>query len=162
MKRKNILLIALAVLVVFVGFWLLRNKFDSSSKESIEETYPAVYDNLNSITVDKFKKMVKNKKEFIVYVGRPNCPDCSFFENDFLKFLKRNKFKDSILYLNVSQVHEKKNEWNTFKKKYDIKYTPTLAKYKGGKLTEKNEWTPEKGLQMQSVKKWVKKNVSVE
>lgn len=126
----------------------------------LEETYSSVYLEINSLTYNTFKNKVNNKEEFYVYFGRPNCSDCSEFDEDLIDILERYNAKDKLYYLNVREIRDNNVEWKNFKDNYDIKYTPSFAKFSNGKVENIIEWTKENGLSKESVISWVKENLS--
>uniref|UniRef100_A0AAE9THX4 Thioredoxin n=1 Tax=Paenibacillus polymyxa TaxID=1406 RepID=A0AAE9THX4_PAEPO len=57
--------------------------------------------------------------------------------------------------MNVHKIHKDKSQWNKFKEDYNVKYTPTIAEFRNGKLVDKIEWTPKRDLSTDAVKEWL-------
>lgn len=149
-NKVSLLLIGLFVVVIMglgVFSYSLSSKLQIAS-ENIEvekSNYPEIYDVLNSMTVDTFKQKVADGETFNIYVGRPTCSDCTTFEPEFLEMLKEMRLERDVYYLNVAQLRKDEAEWENFKAKYDINYTPTLAVFNDGELSDIVNWTPENG-----------------
>ncbi|WIM40021.1 thioredoxin family protein [Paenibacillus sp. PK4536] len=160
---KNSLLIFLGIILIISLFFsvyfynenikLKKNMIDL--KESISNTY----NYLDSITVTNFEKKVVNKEKFIVYIGRPDCNDCLFFEPMFEKFVYANDLNNKIVYLNIRDYRaENEKRWNEFKRKYGFQQTPAIIYFEDGKNKNVIEWSNEKGLPIDDLKKWLKNN----
>lgn len=117
-----------------------------------------IYDTLNSITLDTFYKKVNSGETFIVYMGNTECTDCSLLEPLLRRYLDNSNYKDNIVYLNIQKIR-KSDEWNSFSKKYNIKYMPTFALYRNGKLYDKVQWTPDKDLSIKDIDSFLKNNL---
>lgn len=161
----------IAVLLSVIGLFSLSGtayalKVDNDKKDKqlvIEQSnYPDIYNTVDSITFDSFKEKIEKQEDFYVYVGRPTCGDCNDFEPEFIKLVEEKKITQEIFYLNVAKVRENEEEWGKFKVAYEIMYTPTLAKYSKGILTNKIEWTPENGISLQKVAEWIDINIESE
>ena len=158
---KNYILITLIILYgVFIIYNYKIKDENNILKESIsnlEESYSQVYLELNSLTYNTFKEKVKNKDRFYVYVGRPSCSDCNDFEDILIELLNKYDVIDNIYYLNRGNLRNNTYEWQEFKNKYNLMYTPSFAEFSEGKLKTKVQWTPEKGINKDEVESWIKK-----
>ncbi|MBD5545148.1 MAG: thioredoxin family protein [Lachnospiraceae bacterium] len=125
----------------------------------LEKSYPAIYDVLNSVTYEKFNELIQENREVYVYIGRPSCGDCQEFEPELIQIIQQYEKNQQIVYFNVHSIRQDDKEWETFKEKYNVQYTPTIAKFKQGKLIDKVEWTPEEGISIEDVKSWILKYV---
>jgi thioredoxin-like negative regulator of GroEL len=65
---------------IFLTLNLLQSKSLSKQVTEAKSSYPKIYDELDSLTIDNFKERVDKGKELVVYVGRPTCGDCNEFE----------------------------------------------------------------------------------
>lgn len=119
--------------------------------------YPDIYNYLNSVSYMNLDTFLE-KGSTILYVGRPSCDDCNKFEPEFIKYISEHKLTNKLTYLNVNEVQKKSADWENFKRKYDIKYTPTLALFKEGVLVTKTEWTPENDFSINQINKWLSEN----
>lgn len=151
-----LLLIAIAISAVF-KFQGLEQVIQQKDKEiqASKSNYPEIYDYLNAVTMDGFKKLIQHDQSVFVYVGRPSCGDCNRFEPKFNKMIEEYNLGSKITFLNVHKIHLDKSQWNKFKADYNVKYTPTIAEFRQGKLIDKIEWTPEKDLSTDAVKEWL-------
>lgn len=161
MKKKFYILVVVCIIsfvvniVMFIVNKDIEQKFEASKKE-ISPTY----DYLNSITIRNFEKLVQDKEEFIVYIGRPDCSDCTYFEPIFREIIERYQLYDKILYLNVKKYRENNTEdvWNKFKEKYGFTQTPAIIKYADGKINSIVEWDSQEGLSKDRFIKWLVEN----
>ncbi|WP_226000237.1 thioredoxin family protein [Paenibacillus sp. BJ-4] len=151
-----LLLIAIAISAV-VKFQDLEQVVQQKDKEiqASKNNYPEIYDHLNAVTFDGFKSLIQQDQSVFVYVGRPSCGDCNRFEPKFNKMIEQYHLGSKITFFNVHKIHEDKPQWNKFKADYNVKYTPTIAEFKQGKLIDKIEWTPERDLSTDAVKEWL-------
>ncbi|WP_025718358.1 thioredoxin family protein [Paenibacillus sp. 1-18] len=151
-----LLLIAIAISAV-VKFQNLEQVVQQKDKEiqASKSNYPEIYDRLNAVTFDGFKSLIQQDQSVFVYVGRPSCGDCNRFEPKFNKMIEQYHLGSKITFFNVHKIHEDKSQWNKFKADYNVKYTPTIAEFKQGKLVDKIEWTPERDLSTDAVKEWL-------
>ncbi|MGG5342425.1 hypothetical protein IGI58_001631 [Enterococcus sp. AZ020] len=122
--------------------------------------YPEIYDYVDAITVDSFEKKIKQQDSFYVYVGRPTCGDCNDFEPKLIELIKEYVIQDKLMYLNVAKLRTQEKMWEEFTETYNLNYTPTVAKIEQGKLVSKVEWTPEAGISIRDVEKWIKTNIA--
>ncbi|EOL44568.1 thioredoxin family protein [Enterococcus caccae] len=141
----------IAVLGCFLYQFGIRAELATQKEKLIAEQkkYPEIYDVLNSMTIENFENEVSEKKELIVYVGRPTCQDCTEFEPKLIEMLKKYELQDKVEYLNVAQIRKDERDWENFKAKYHVEYTPAIVNFKEGKLVTMVNWTPEKGTEME-------------
>ena len=125
-----------------------------AEKLKSETFYPDIYNYLPSLPVKAFEEKVSQKETFVVYVGRPTCPDCNAFEPELIKWLQEKNIKN-VIYLNVAELRRDEQKWADFKAHYDIQYTPTLAKFEAGQNVAKVSWTPETGTDLEAFDKWL-------
>jgi predicted bacteriocin transport accessory protein len=150
----------LILICVLLGYsWKNIEKIETLTAQlTVEKSnYPEIYNVIDSITVSNFREMVKNNKEFIVYVGRPTCGDCTEFEPKLIEMLEDKKLQDTILYLNVAQIRKNEDDWNHFKEEFGIQYTPTIAKFDNGNIVDKVNWTPEEGTDLEKFDSFLNK-----
>lgn len=121
----------------------------------LEKSYPEIYDVLDSVTYENFLQRIQEGTDVYVYVGRPSCGDCQGFEPELINTIKKKNLQDQLVYLNVHSIRQNEEAWEAFKENYHIPYTPTIAIFQGGNLTNKVEWTPENGINIADVEKWL-------
>ena len=73
--------------------------------------------------------------------------------------MNQKKIADKVIYLNVTEIRKNDAQWNLFKNKYKISYTPTLAKFKDGEQISIVQWTPEKGTVLAEFDKSLDENI---
>lgn len=92
MKKNIIAIIALSTLTIALTIYSA-----SSFKNSIvlnrdlaaaKNTYPEIYDEIDSLTVSNFRNEVETGKKVVVYVGRPTCVDCNQFEPYLINMIR--------------------------------------------------------------------------
>jgi len=150
------------MLIVICGLafysYTLNRQLDITNTELENEktAYPEIYDVINSITYDTFIDKINKKEDFIVYVGRPTCPDCTEFEPKLIEMIEKYGLSQKIYYLNVAEIRKDDAEWELFKEKYEIQYTPTIVKIENGKAESMVGWTPENGTDMDEIESYLK------
>ncbi|MGC6770441.1 thioredoxin family protein [Enterococcus sp. LJL51] len=151
MKKAGIIIGSVFVLVLGAIWYNRQQKEVLAYQQQLAEEktqYPEIYDTLNSITVESFEEKVSNQEDFVVYVGRPTCLDCSDFEPALILMLEKYELHSKLEYLNVAQLRKDETAWGNFKETYAIQYTPTIATFEKGKLISQVSWTPEKGTEI--------------
>lgn len=164
MSLKVIIKVAICCIFILVfacagwytAFVAKENNLEKDQKIlELEQSYPAIYDVLNSVTYENFDTLIQKDKDVYVYIGRPSCGDCQEFEPELIQVIQKYEKSRQIIYFNVHSIRQNDKEWQLFKEKYDIQYTPTIAKFKKGKLVDKVEWTPEEGINIEDVENWI-------
>lgn len=165
--KKKICILTTCFLLLLIGilvyFCYSQNIELAKLKKNMQieaETYPEIYDVINSVSYNNLESFLEenNDSETIIYIGRSTCSDCTIFEPDFIEFINEYSLNKQIIYLSVTQIRNDDSKWEAFKIKYDLKYTPTVAIFKNGKVVTKVEWTPENGISINAVKEWFETN----
>ncbi|MGC6768776.1 thioredoxin family protein [Enterococcus sp. LJL51] len=160
MKIKNSKQISLIIGLFLMVIGIITYSVNGQLKKSHEELYqakidyPEIYDVIDSLSFHSFETEVK-AGELLVYIGRPDCGDCTDFEPSFLSMVEERNLEQKIVYLNVSKLRKDEQQWKAFKKTYGVMYTPTIAHFKDGQLVSKVEWTPEKGSVLSEFEAWL-------
>ncbi|NEW62130.1 thioredoxin [Granulicatella sp. zg-ZJ] len=126
-------------------------------RQHIQEKYSDVYYTLNSLLPSTFEEKMANQDTFYVYIGRPTCADCQFFEPFFIKEIQRRQLHSSIFYVNVLPVHQDKEKWTVFKQTYHISGTPVVAKVEKGIITDKLDFEEMQGITPKQLSDWLDK-----
>lgn len=116
--RKSLLGLLLVVLCIcsFIGYKYL------------------TYKPLNSINQRGLESIVINKKNAILYIGRPSCPACKKFKPKLEKILKDNH--SSIYYFNTESTGKQKQLISEYLKGLGIDYIPIVIVIENGKVKE--------------------------
>lgn len=161
MRRSIFTLVSIFFILSLVSNIYIYNQNHKLQKDIVElkESISNTYNYLDSITVENFEEKVKNKEKFIVYIGRPDCSDCLFFDPMFEKFVHQKHLNDKIIYLNIRNYRaEDKKRWDDFKSKYGFNQTPAIIYFEDGKNKSIIEWNNEKGLPILDLETWLKNN----
>ncbi|ECB9787811.1 thioredoxin family protein [Listeria innocua] len=163
MKKLIFSVIILLALALSLVAWIEYNNKNEVKKleakvDKLASSYPDIYNYINSISYDNLDLFLNTKKDknILVYVGRPTCGDCTEFEPKLIQQIKENKLQEKMVYLNVAKTRENEEEWNNFKNKYNILYTPTLAIFRNGKVIKQLGWTPSNGVDMNEINLFLK------
>ncbi|EAA0094394.1 thioredoxin family protein [Listeria innocua] len=169
MKKLIFSVILLLALTLGVVAWIEYNNKNEVKKleakvDKLASSYPDIYNYINSISYDNLDLFLNTKKDknILVYVGRPTCGDCTEFEPKLIQQIKENKLQEKMVYLNVAKTREDEEEWNNFKNKYNILYTPTLAIFRNGKVIKQLGWTPSNGVDMNEINLFLKNTSNFE
>lgn len=139
MKKKNVLLL-IGILVFVLMFALLvyfeRNKGKEPQQpkqtQADFDKYEESVKKFEKIEVSQVEKMITEKQEGLVYIGRVSCPYCVGFAPKLAKV--NEELKAKIAYLEATGAPGVKS----FFEKNKIEYVPTLLYIKDGKLTDLN------------------------
>lgn len=151
-----VFLLLASILMNYTEFVKIEELENDLQTESV--TYPEIYDIINSVSYNNLESFLKNNEYTVVYIGRLTCPDCSIFEPAFIKLISDFDLEEQIVYLNVAEIRKDDVEWENYKSKFNFNYTPTVAIYENSTMITKIEWTPEEGLSINDVKKWLETN----
>lgn len=136
---------------------LKKIKLSDFSKYKKNNSINKIWKPISRRTFDQLK--VK-EKSFIVYVGRPTCPDCKSFEHNLQKY-NLSSYKNNIYYLNIEKYpFSSKSEWKLFKRNNNIKGVPAFISYKRGKYFSSSSWTISKGYSPETAISWLEKQDS--
>jgi predicted bacteriocin transport accessory protein len=119
-KKSSILLIVILVLVLGAGFFVYHQK---------------TADPLTKINTVQLNRIVTNKKETLIYIGRPNCPACEVFHSRLITQMKNNIFRPKVYYYNTNANRSDKNFTSTLKK-LNITSVPDFLVIKNGKVVQ--------------------------
>lgn len=166
-NEQLLVLLILLILSVAIGFISViitkRNCYEHEhilQTEIISEskTNTSVYKNLNSITIPTFENNVSDKRNFLVYIGRPTCSDCNLFDSILVNELKKEDMTSNVVFLNVAWERQKGwKSWVQFKKKYGFNQTPAIIHYHNGKVLSIIQWGNNKGISKEDLHLWLTK-----
>ena len=117
---KKVLLIALPIVVLFVGLLVYGMKKDDSE----EKYFP-----LSHINMEDYNEMVEDKKDFVLIISQLGCSHCEKFLPIASKVAKDNKITVYDLNLTNLSSEDQKTIVNT----YNATGTPTIIFLKKGK-----------------------------
>lgn len=156
---RSKVLIVLCVLSIFINFVLgFSLKHQTERYDNCASNTSTVYRYLDSITEKSFEERVLNGERVVVYIGRPDCNDCIYFEPILQHLVEKNNISLEIKYLNAKIVRENGEEyWKEFKQRYHFTQTPAILLYDQGMCIDMIEWSAE-GLAYDELLKWFQKN----
>lgn len=128
-----------------------------TKKTELEQKYSEIQDLITVMTPEKFTSEVATGKKMYVYMGRPDCGDCSVLEPKLIEYIKTHKtVQENLVFVNVRLIRQDKAKWDEFKKAYHVSGTPHFALWENGKQVSMTEWTEEKGFPIGLVDTWAK------
>lgn len=133
-------------------------RLSAENTKRIEGMYSDIYFELNSLTVENFEAKVKRGDTFYVYIGRPNCGDCTSFEPLLKRYVRQHRLQNTLYFVNVYHLNQNKPAWTAFKQTYGLSGTPVLAKYSKGKQVNKLDYEDNGGISGDDLAAWLKKN----
>ena len=147
-KRAKMIILIISVLLLIgnivqgIYIYTLNGNYDK-----LDNTYTSEYLNLNSITIERFYKMVDSGDDFLVYIGRPSCPSCRDFAPGFHSALVELDMLNDVYYLNVQPIRPTASDpgWVAFKERFgEIEGTPSIIHLRGGETVDALSW-PDSG-----------------
>lgn len=161
-------IITLTVVALLFTGYVLFNQLQQVTKErdsykektsEFEKKYTEIQDLVTVMTPETFQEQVKTGKKMYVYIGRPDCSDCSTFDPQLTKYIKEHKeVAQNLVFVNVRLLRADETKWTQFKKDYAVLGTPHFALWENGKQVSKSEWTKEKGYSIELFEKWCKES----
>lgn len=161
---KNILLTVSVIFLVISLCFNVRLSMDikkgNIKLENCNKNVSKTYEYLDSMTVASFENAVAKGESMVVYIGRPDCPDCNFFEPMFYQIIDQYQLKEKIKYINVKSFKENNTQdtWLQFKSTYGFTQTPAIIRYENGKVKDMVEWSDKDGLSETRLKDWLISN----
>ncbi|MDR2834503.1 MAG: thioredoxin family protein [Streptococcaceae bacterium] len=123
MKNKKITLISSLLLILLL--FIFATKSMTQTKEEL-----VLIDN------QQLENVIKSKKETIVYIGRPTCPQCQEFEPTLRKVLKEEKIH--LDYYNTDEARKQdESVLSDLTTQLGVNTVPTVAKLKNGIVVNK-------------------------
>lgn len=160
-----------ALILLFVSFSAYQTSQDEVSRvtkerdmymekvKGLEQKYTEIQDLLTVITPETFAQNVSAGKEMFVYIGRPDCGDCSALEPKLIEYIKSHQeVSKTLIFVNVRTLRMDEAKWAQFKKEYTVAGTPHFAYWKDGKQISMKEWTAEKGFTINMFDVWAREN----
>ncbi|MDR1136550.1 MAG: thioredoxin family protein [Clostridiales Family XIII bacterium] len=127
-------LVIVVALALFGGLQYNEKVRFEKELASLNNTYTEIYRYVNSLTVPRFESMVAEGEDFLISIGRPNCPYCDKMDPSFIKLVQELDMTEDIYYLNVASIHGIEGVWPPFKEKYGFFYTPAYMHYADGEI----------------------------
>lgn len=120
-------------------------KIMAGNHESIKERF----DELATISYETLVFKMSQKLDFILYIGRPDCPDCQKFEPILNEFISSNK-KSGVYYLNIKEFRDNTLGespgaqdiafYEGLKSDFDIQWVPSVYHIVNGEITSKYQY----------------------
>lgn len=142
MKKKFFIIILL--ISTFLNILLIFQISNRNQEIKNAYIYNSTYDYLDSLTVNSFEKLYQSGETLYIYIGRPDCNDCNFFEPLFYSVLNKYQLNATFKYINVKKYRsEDLKRWEKFKGIYNFSQTPVLLIIKNKQVIDKLEWSNE-------------------
>ncbi len=140
MNKKYIITFIVTILILSAGTLVYRI-VTKEDKPNYTTTMPNYMEEIK--TIEDFEQILNSREEVYVYMGRATCGDSRKFEVYFEEMITEYNLEGKLVFFNIIDIVENDNDYKTtLGSMFDIKYTPTLAKYVNGELVLKSEWTP--------------------
>lgn len=154
-SMKRYILVGL-ILFLLVGCSQTNNKINKDyQKEAIIE-----------IDYQEVKKKIKDKDNFVLYIGRSDCSDCQEFTPLLKTFLKKNK-GIYLYYFDVKSLRDKavqegaskkdQENYKQVREELNFSWVPTLNHYFKGKVVSKYQYLDEEYYKLAAKKQAAKK-----
>ena len=159
-KLAGILIVCFFASVVFNMITVYKYKEIQKQLSTCSEDISPTYQYLNSLTIRNFEESVESKMDLVVYIGRPDCPDCNYFEPILRKVVNEYNLFSKISYLNVKNYRKNNTieTWENFKNKYNFSQTPACILIKNGDIISTIEWDNSLGLTEDRFVEWLSYN----
>lgn len=102
-----------------------------AKEEPFNDGYRDDNSQVNYLTSKEYRQKIDNKEDFVVYMGRANCPYCHIyrqFQDPVLKDLDKKIDGFDTTYFKGDKT------WDSIVKEFDFQYVPEVAVFKKGKL----------------------------
>lgn len=97
--------------------------------------YGASYEisnNIDGISLDYLEKIVEGNDEFLVYIGREDCEECSVFEEELDKILAEKELSINGYYTSRDRDGKRSDEMYEVLKSIEVNSVPALLYVSGG------------------------------
>lgn len=129
-----------------ISFEILLNVFKIYSEKGV---IPERLKNISEIEYEELLKKLDIENDFLLYIGRPDCPDCQNFvpllkeyidENEYsgVYYLDIKKFRDAANIENASEQNIK--FYDDLKNKFNIEWVPSMYHIKKDEIISKYEY----------------------
>ena len=139
-------IILLLLLIGNIGQGIYINTL-SKNYDRLDNSYTPEFLHLNTITIERFYKMVDSGDDFLVYIGRPSCPSCRDFAPELLRTLLDLDMLNDVYYMNVQPIRPSGTDpgWVAFKERFGgIEGTPSIIHLRDGETVDALSW-PDNG-----------------
>lgn len=126
---------------------------------------------IEEVNYDKLMSLMKEDKQFILYIGRPDCGDCQQFEPLLKDYLNKHK-NEGVYYINTKTYRAKAKAENAQKKdiafyenlqkKLKFNWTPTLEVITNGKVGKQYMYLNEDYYEIKDRAKQIEKRKAFE
>lgn len=105
MKKNDIILLVVGIILVVIGFFAYSNKTTTSS----EVEAPSTEAGIQSITYKQYEYLLDQNKEFILFIGATGCSWCEKFTPVVTDVTE--KYNLTVYYLDISKLSS--NQYNS-------------------------------------------------
>lgn len=130
--------------------------------EDYKKEIPVIRDSLLEITYEDLDHYVMENPSTVIYMCTASNDTCRNYEKDFKKLVQKKELKDSIIYLNLSNLNQDDfvNDFNSkyeFKNKLTTNY-PAFVIFEDGAVTGLLQGRENKELTISSTKQFLELN----
>lgn len=163
-SKKKVLRNYLLLLLLFVAFMGLViyacQLYKVHEKEKMKT--PIIDGMLNEIYPEDLDHYILDNPTIFIYMCTANGDTCRNFEKSFVKLLKKNDYKDKIVYLNLTDVDldlfvEDFNNTYNYKTKLTTEY-PAFVLYEDGEIKSILQEKKDKSVTLEKVKQFLELN----
>ena len=162
MEKKSLRVLAFIFLIILgiILYFVLVDKSLNTGDDSLKfkEEYEIVNQNVNAVQMnisednpivylekyEELDKHLKNKDDFILYLGFPTCPWCRNIIPVLFDSAKENDI-DNVYYINVRELKSLEDDYNSLRELIDehleadaegnkVLYVPEVFFFKDGKI----------------------------
>ena len=162
-KKKNLKNYLLLILLFCIGVGLtlylckLYDVYDEYQKET-----PVIRDTLSEITDEELEHFLMENPTSVIYMCTSSDMTCRNYEKDFKKLIKKDNLQDIIVYLNLSNIDQKKfiNDFNNVYQ-YKISLTsnlPAIVYFEDGKIKNILQGNSKEKLTITKTKQFIEIN----
>lgn len=115
---KKIISLLLVIVVFFSVFFYFKED---------KSPYALAVSQLEQISKDEVSSKMDNHEDFIVYIGRENCPYCVEFSEQLSEI--NSQFEEVLYYLDTENFSEEDKE---IMKRMTVQFVPSIVKVEDG------------------------------
>lgn len=157
--KNYVILIVIFLLGICLTLYLCKwyKVYDDYQKE-----IPVIRDSLLEITYDDLDHYLMENPSTVIYMCTASWDACRSYEKEFKKLIEKKELKDTIIYLNLSDLDQEKfvNDFNNkfnFKNKLTTNY-PAFVIFRDGEISQILQGRKNKKLTIGNTKQFLELN----